>query len=115
MFTTMSELMKMDGVAPSDSVAGAVEVPIPLVLQHFDSIDNREGQDDEPLTLTEIIDDLHGTERYTQAKNNLKSGFTEALVSSATCRLLDGHHRLAAAISLGYRTVPISFPKRSVA
>lgn len=114
MFTTVDELISMEGVRKSDIIADAWDVPISIVLSHFDSIDNKEGQsDDEPLTLEDIMDDIHGSTRYLAAKDNLSSGFTEALVSSATCRLLDGHHRLAAAISLGYDSVPMAFPSGS--
>ena len=92
---------------------GVYLVPISIILNEFDSVDDNSGsidEDDEVLSISDVIDDARHTERYHNVRVTIAfDGFTQSLTCSHTNRLLDGHHRLAAAIDLGYNSVPVSF------
>jgi len=84
-------------------------VPISTILDKFDSVDNGEESldDEEPLTMREVLDDLEIDDDLLASIKSV--GFTEPLPASHTCRLWDGHHRLATARLIGYNSVPIIF------
>jgi len=87
-------------------------VPISYILANFDSKDDNSDSslDEEVLSLSDVIDDKRDTPRYDAVRASISAnGFTQSLACSHTCRLLDGHHRLAAAIDLGYTHAPVAF------
>lgn len=86
-------------------------VPVDYILSDFDSVDDNSDsiEDDDFLTLSEVLDDKRNTPQYGSVLASIATnGFTQSLACSHTNRLLDGHHRLAAAIDLGYTKVPVA-------
>lgn len=114
-FTPVTALAKMEGVVRTDEFGQfTFIVPTELILSLFDSVDNNEGsiEDDRIFTISEVLDGVRDDDRYFLVRDAIASnGFTDALVATDTCKLMDGHHRLAAAIDLGYTNVPVRFTR----
>jgi hypothetical protein len=115
-FTPVTDLAKMDGVVRTDEFgAFTFIVPIEIILSHFDSTDNNDALaefEEDVLTISEVLDDLRDDDRYFLVRDSIASnGFIDALEATDTCKLMDGHHRLAAAIDLGYTRVPVRFTR----
>ena len=113
-YTIVNDLIEMEGVVRThDFGEHTFIVPVNLLLSNFDSLDDNEGSasdDEDILTLAEVLDEKRGDDQYYSVRESIAaSGFTEPIYSSDTCMLLDGHHRLAAAIDLGYTSVPVEF------
>lgn len=109
---TAYDLVRMSGVARTDEFGQfTFMVPVDIILACFDSTDNNEAFaefDDDILTISQVLDNARDDQRYLDVRDSISaSGFIDALVATDTCILVDGHHRLAAAIDLGYDTVPV--------
>lgn len=93
--------------------------PIEDVLSLFSSVEwraiaNDQGVDDEDdlyySPVGEFLYYFRGDERYHEALDFLRDGFRQPLISVINYpRLADGHHRLAAAVDLGYSVIPVMF------
>jgi hypothetical protein len=108
--THLDDLVSDGGATMLDD--GIYLVPVDYILDNFDSVDDNSDSidDDDFISLADVLDDKRETSRYGSVLASIATfGFTQSLACSHTCRLLDGHHRLAAAIDLGYKSVPVAF------
>lgn len=110
-YSVVNDIILLDGVTHiSDKT---YSIPVSILFDHFDSSDDNEASldDDLPiLTLRQVVDNIRGDERYQAIAPSIASeGIVEPLSASPTCRLLNGHHRLAAAVDAGLTSVPVRF------
>lgn len=81
----------------------------------YESVDvwriNRQTGQDEYGQVREVLEDKRCDEQYPHVLRSLRTGgFTKGIrIHPEHKRVTDGHHRIAAAIDLGYRFVPYEY------